>query len=176
MPYTEAVKPEQAGPEVKKIYAEITERTGFLPNYFQAIARDPELLKAHVPLGAAIMKDGALPRVVKEQTGVMVSGLNTSSYCVAIHMEFLKGLGIEKAMGRKLATDYMNAAVDEKIKALFRFADKLTRQPEDFGQGDVDEVRKAGWSEGVVFETVMTVAYFNFVNRVSIGLGLVADF
>jgi alkylhydroperoxidase family enzyme len=37
-------------------------------------------------------------------------------------------------------------------------------------------VRQAGWDEAALRETVLTVAYFNFINRVSFGLGLVADF
>jgi alkylhydroperoxidase family enzyme len=37
-------------------------------------------------------------------------------------------------------------------------------------------LKNAGWDDAAVRETVLTVAYFNYVNRVSLGLGLVADF
>ena len=79
-------------------------------------------------------------RVLKEQIGLVVSGINSSSYCVALHMEILRGFGIEKPLGRKLATDYAAAPVGEKAQALFRFAEKLTRKPFDFEQEEVDGV------------------------------------
>jgi alkylhydroperoxidase family enzyme len=37
-------------------------------------------------------------------------------------------------------------------------------------------VQQAGWNDDALVETVRTVAYFNFINRVSFGLGLVAEF
>ena len=176
MPFVSVVKENEAGPEVRQRYAALRQRIGFLPNVFEALGRDLKMLDAQIALGGATLGDGAVPRVVKEQIGVAVSGLNTSSYCVALHMEFLRQFGIEKPIGRKLATDWPNAPVDDKVKALLRFADKLTRKPEDFEAADVEAVKAAGWDEAAIFETVMTVAFFNFVNRVSIGLGLVADF
>jgi alkylhydroperoxidase family enzyme len=66
--------------------------------------------------------------------------------------------------------------VEEKARALFRFADKLTRKPLDIEETDVAELRRAGWDDAAIREAVLTVAYFNFINRVSFGLGLVADF
>jgi alkylhydroperoxidase family enzyme len=57
-----------------------------------------------------------------------------------------------------------------------RFADKLTRHPEDIEEADIETLKSAGWNDAAVRETVLTIAYFNFVNRVSLGLGLVAEF
>jgi uncharacterized peroxidase-related enzyme len=122
------------------------------------------------------MNDGALTKTEKEQIGVVVSGINASSYCLVIHMELLRRLGVEKALARKLVNDYESAAVPDKMKALFRFADKLTRKPVEIEEEDISGVKAAGWDEAAIRETVLTVAYFNYVNRVSLGLGLVEDF
>ena len=35
---------------------------------------------------------------------------------------------------------------------------------------------EAGWDDAAIRETVLTVAYFGYINRVSLGLGLVTDF
>jgi uncharacterized peroxidase-related enzyme len=82
---------------------------------------------------------------------------------------------VEKTLARKLSADYESSAVEPNVKALFRFADKLTRHQDDIEESDTDELRKAGWSDDVIRETVLTVAYFNYINRVSLGLGLVGD-
>jgi uncharacterized peroxidase-related enzyme len=176
MSFVGLIPESQAPPEVQQLYRQIREVAGFLPNYFQAVGRDPGIIKGHLAFGDAVTRDGALSRALKEQIALVVSGLNTSSYCIAAHMEVLHHLGIEKALSRKLATDYANAPVDEKTKALFRAADKLTRTPDEFGEADIAALRESGWDTPAIFEAVMTIAYYNCVARVSIGLGLVADF
>jgi uncharacterized peroxidase-related enzyme len=176
MSYVSQIAEEQAGPQLKALFQQIREAMGFIPNYFQAVGQMPEVLEAQLALGKAILKDGALPKKIKEQIGLVVSGLNTSSYCVAFHMEVLRGLGVEKTLSRKLTTDYPNAPVTAEVQALFHFADKLTRKPGDIAPEDAEAVRKAGWDENALLETVLTVAYFGFVNRVSLGLGLMADY
>lgn len=176
MPYVDEIEQSAANPELREIYEQIEKRFGFVPHFFKALGPMPEAIKAQLEMNAAIMGDGALSTLVKEQIGVVVSGINSSSYCIAIHMEVLRQFGIDKPVSRKLVTDYMNAPVDDKTKALFRFADKLTRKPLDVDQPDADEVLRAGWSQAALRETVLTVAFFNYVNRVSFGLGLVTDF
>jgi alkylhydroperoxidase family enzyme len=93
-----------------------------------------------------------------------------------VHLELLRTLGIEKPFGRILATNYERAQVGEKVQALFRFADKLTRHEADVCQADIDAVFAAGWNQAELFETVLVVSLMNFANRFAIGCGLMADF
>ncbi len=176
MPYVNEVEMADAGPQLRPIYEEIEKKMGQLPHYFRALGAMPQVIQAQLAMNGAIMPDGALPITLKEQIGVVVSGINSSSYCIAFHMEVLRQLGVEKTLARKLSTNYENAPVDAKVKALFRFADKLTRKPLDIEESDAEALRQAGWDDAAIREAVLTVAYFNFVNRVSFGLGLVADF
>lgn len=176
MPYVNEIEESQADSHLRELYRSIEQHLGFIPHYFKALGAMPKAIEGQLKLSEAVMGDGALSTVLKEQIGVVVSGINSSAYCVFIHMELLRRFGVDKALARKLTTDYENAAVEPKIKALFRFADKLTRQPYDIEDEDIEAVKKAGWDDAAVRETVLTVAYFNYVNRVSLGLGLVADF
>lgn len=176
MSFVSQISEEQAGPELKPLYEEIRTGWNFIPNYWLAQGRRPDLIRAQMALGTAISMEGSLPRQIKEQISLVVSGINTSSYCVALHMELLRNLGIEKPIGRKLAVDYPNAPVEDKVKALFRFADKLTRKPGDMVREDIEGLKQTGWNEEQIYEAVLTVSLMNFYNRVSLGLGLVADF
>ena len=176
MPFVNEIEETQADARLQAVYSKIEQRLGFLPHYFQALGPKPEVIEAQLGLNDAIMHDGALSLTLKEQIGVVVSGINASSYCIAFHMELLRRFGVERAVARKLATDYLNAPVDDKTKALMRFADKLTRKPLDVEEPDIEALRQAGWDDAAIRETVLTVAYFNYINRVSFGLGLVADF
>ena len=176
MTYVNEIEETQANPRLRGIYGNIEQNMGFLPHYFKALGAMPPVIEGQLQLNAAVMNDGALTRAEKDQIGVVVSGINSSSYCLVIHMELLQRLGVEKSLARKLVNDYENSSVPENVKALFRFADKLTRKPVEIEEEDISALKAAGWNEAAVRETVLTVAYFNYVNRVSLGLGLVEDF
>ena len=176
MPFVTPISEEQASLELKQLYQRVRDTFGFMPNYFLVQGRMPDLVEAQLMIRQVIMRDGALSAAEKGQLALVVSGINTSSYCVAAHLELLRGLGIEKPLGRILATDYSRAPVGDKLQALFRFADKLTRKPSDFTQADAEAVKAAGWEEAALFEAALVVALMNFANRFAIGLGLMADF
>jgi uncharacterized peroxidase-related enzyme len=177
MSWIPIVPREQAKPEVQKIYDSLLERWKFIPNYFLALGRDQQLLLDQINLFTnAMFDDRALPRVIKEQIALVVSGINTSSYCVAAHMEILKSLGVEKRMARNLAVDYPSAPVDPRVVELFRFAEKLTRRPAEMEKADVDRLRAAGWNDDEIFETVLVASLYSLANRFSSGLGLMPDF
>jgi uncharacterized peroxidase-related enzyme len=178
MSWIPLVTDEQAGPEVKKVYDYIREKWSFVPNYFLALGRDAQLLQDQVNLytNAMFEDHGGLPRVLKEQIALVVSGLNLSSYCLAAHLEILGRLGIEKSLGRKLTMDYASATVEPKVMELFRFADKLNRVPADMRRADVERLRQAGWNDAAILDTVLIVSLYNCANRFSAGLGLTPDF
>ncbi|MGH9790786.1 MAG: peroxidase-related enzyme [Candidatus Acidiferrales bacterium] len=176
MAWVTEVSEEQASPELKRLYEMLRAEFGFVPDFYKALGLLPKTIEGQLALAPAILSDGALPQKVKEQIAVVVSGLNTSSYCIAMHIEQLRQFGIEKPLGRKLAVDYRSAPVAPNVQALFRYADKLTRKPGDIEKADVDALRAAGWNDEQIIETVLTIALFGFFNRISIGLGLIADF
>ena len=154
---------EQARPETKQIYKFLGENWGFVPNYFQALGAHPQLLQDQVNLFTHVMirdEGRVLPRIVREQIALVVSGINLSNYCLAAHLEILGRLGIDKKVSRKLALDYTTASVEPKVMALFRFADKLSRHPADVEKSDVDELRKHGWNDEAVIETALVVSLY----------------
>jgi uncharacterized peroxidase-related enzyme len=176
MPFVSEIEETQADPHLLEIYGKIERDLGFLPHYFKTLGAKPAVIEAQLQLSPAVMADSALPMVTKEQIGLVVSGINSSTYCIMFHMELLRRFGVEKNLARKLTTDYESAAVEPKVKELFKFAEKLTRHPDDITESDTETLKKAGWDDAAVRETVLTVAYFNYINRVSLGLGLVTDF
>lgn len=119
MPYVDPVLEQQAGLELKTHYEEVRRTFGFIPNYFLTQGRIPELVDAQLRIREVIMRDGALSAAIKGQIALVVSGINTSSYCVAIHLELLRPLGIEKPLGRILATDYGPAPMGMLCKRCF---------------------------------------------------------
>jgi uncharacterized peroxidase-related enzyme len=177
MSWIPSVSEEQASSDVKRIYDFLQENWGFVPNYFLALGSNPQFLQDQVNLFTHVMfEERSLPKKIKEQVALVVSGLNLSNYCLAAHLEILGRMGIEKSVSRKLALDYTCAPVEPKVMELFRFADKLTRRPADMEKPDVDRLREAGWDDAAILETVLVVSLYACANRFSAGVGLVADF
>src|SRR2546428_11169818 len=116
MSWIPAVSKDQASPEVKRIYDFLGENWGFVPNYFLALGRDPQLLQDQVNLFTHVMfEERVLPKKIKEQVALVVSGINLSNYCLAAHLEILGRMGIDKSLSRKLALDYSSASVEPKV-------------------------------------------------------------
>lgn len=55
---------------------------------------------------------------------------------------------------------------------MLSFAAKLTRAAETVGADDVQALRDGGLSDAAIHDLVSIAAYFNFVNRMALGLGV----
>jgi alkylhydroperoxidase family enzyme len=49
---------------------------------------------------------------------------------------------------------------------------RITHQPAAVGLGDVDELRRQGWSDAAIHDAIQVVSYFNYVNRVADAVGV----
>ena len=174
MPWVSQILESQATGQLKSVYAEL-QPLGGASEFFRVQGSTPEVISAQLKLVLTTLRDGALTRFEKEQIIVVVSGLNTSSYCVARHLDVLQSFGMEAKLARKLAVDYANAPVPAKMQPLLQFADKLTRKPDQLSEADANAILAAGWSEDALREAVQTIALGNYINRISIGFGLMTD-
>lgn len=52
------------------------------------------------------------------------------------------------------------------------YALKLTLAPAGMSQQDVDNLQGVGLSDGAIHDAAGVVAYYNFVNRMALGLGV----
>jgi len=59
-----------------------------------------------------------------------------------------------------------------RLRALARYAIKLTRTPQEMVESDLAPLRAAGLSDRDIVDLNQVVAYFNYVNRVADGLGV----
>lgn len=175
MAHVPLIGEENASPELKAIYAEFRTEFGFLPQLAQAQGSRPELLRCMLEAWRITSKDGALPQTLKEKIGLVVSSVNSESYCIRMHLEILSRLEVPKEVGQQLVRNYEEAEGPETEKALFRFAAKLTRSPFDVKGADVDELRRHGWDNVAIVEAVHVISQFNLLNRLASGLGVIPE-
>jgi uncharacterized peroxidase-related enzyme len=62
--------------------------------------------------------------------------------------------------------------LSERLRALARYAIKLTRAPHEMVESDLAPLRACGLADRDIVDLNRVVAYFNYVNRVADGLGV----
>ncbi len=71
-----------------------------------------------------------------------------------------------------LQSDPATAPLDERRHAIVDYALRLTKSPSTITETDIATLRKVGLSDSAIHDAAAVVAYFNFVNRVALGLGV----
>ena len=158
-------------------FAFFKERLGFVPNIFRAQGLRPDVIEAEAKtVGAVLLTDDVLRRKQKEYILLVVSAANLNTYCVAVHCEMLRGLGIPDDEADQIALNHRDAGLPAADTALLDFALKLGRRAPDYGPGDIEGLRAAGFTDPQILEAVVMVALTNFLNTIQMGLGPQADF
>ena len=74
------IEPEDAGPQVQRIYESLTQRFGRVSPFYKMLAHKPEILRAFSQLYAALWAESALPVTLKELAHLRVSIVNGCAY------------------------------------------------------------------------------------------------
>ena len=158
-------------------FAFFQERFGFIPNIFRAQTLRPDVVEAEAGVvRAVLLTEDLLSRVQKECILLVVSAANLNTYCVAVHCEMLRALGVSVEDSDQIVVDHHQTDLSEPDKALLDFALKLAVRPSEIRREDVGLLRRRGFSEEQILEGVVMTALTNFLNTLQMGLGTVPDF
>lgn len=150
---------------------------GFIPNIFRAQTLRPDVLEAEThAISAILLPENLLSRVQKECILLVLSAANFNTYCVAVHCEMLRGLGMPSEESSQIALDHQLSRLSAADKTLLDFALKLGTRPTEFGKRDIDGLREQGFREEQILEAVVMTALTNFLNTLQMGLGTVPDY
>jgi RNA polymerase sigma-70 factor (ECF subfamily) len=158
-------------------FAIIQESHGFIPNFFRAQTLRLDLLEAELEaVGRILLPEDVLTRVQKECILLAVSAANLNSYCVAMHCNLLRGLGMPSEEGDQIAVDYHQSNLPEPDRALLDFAVKLGTRVSEFSREDVVKLQGLGFTEEQILECEVVTALNNFANTLQMGIGIEPDF
>jgi RNA polymerase sigma-70 factor, ECF subfamily len=150
---------------------------GFIPNFFRAQTLRTDLLEAELEaVDRILLPEEVLTRVQKECILLAVSAANLNSYCVAMHSNLLRGLGMPSEEGDQIAVNHHESNLSEPDRALLDFAVKLGTRGSEFLRDDVVKLQTLGFSEEQILECEVVTALNNFANTLQMGLGIEPDF
>ncbi len=144
-----------------------------LPGIRGAMAFRPETAR---PLNALVevllQGPSTLTRGERELIATYVSSRNCTHYCHSIHGAIAAAhLGGNEALVKQVKTDFMQAAVSPKLKALLTIAGKVQQDGKLVTTSDVESARSLGATDLEIHDTVLIAAAFCMYNRYVDGLG-----
>ena len=173
MSWIEEVGVSKAEGRLAELYQELIEKRGKVSNILQVHSLNPDAMGNHLDLYMTLMfgKSG-LSRAEREAIAVVVSAENDCAYCVNHHAEALKRyIKDDEALTMLMTADGLET-LEPRLSNIVRHAEKLTSAPGAMTESDLGELRAVGLTDSDILDITLITAYFNFVNRIALGLGV----
>ncbi|MDD4991165.1 MAG: peroxidase-related enzyme [Paludibacter sp.] len=168
------IQHEESTGRLKEIYDDLVKSRAKLAAVHTIQSLHPESIVAHMNLYMEIMfNHSALSRAEREMMAVVVSVNNGCNYCKTHHSEALNKYWKNESKIQLLFSNMEVKELSVKENALCKFAKELTLFPHLHEKADyTKELKTVGISDEGVLDAVLVVAYFNFVNRIVLSLGV----
>lgn len=177
MAFIDIIEPEDATGELKQIYEELEKKRGKLAQIHKIQSLNPESITKHMDLYMSIMfSHSPLSRAQREMMAVVVSAANDCEYCQLHHGEALNHYWKDPAKIEQLRADFKKVDLNEIDIRLCQLARTLTINPDYIDEDEhINPLKKLGLSDRAILDAVLVISYFNFVNRIVMGLGVESD-
>lgn len=169
--------PQTLDEDLKKYFRVCEEKLGLVPNVIRAFSLRPEKLRTFIAKYNELMlsDETGLSRLEREMIAVVVSSHNHCVYCITSHSQAVREVSGDPILGDILMTNYREANLPDKHRAMLDYAWKMTASPGEVGDEDRAKLYDAGFTHEDVFDINDTVAYFNYTNRMTHGLGMMPN-
>jgi uncharacterized peroxidase-related enzyme len=71
--------------------------------------------------------------------------------------------------------NYKTANISKNEKLMLYYAEKLTKESYKIKKSDIEKLRNVGFSDRDIFDINQVCSYFNYVNRIADGLGVMLE-
>ncbi len=171
--YIKVLGEDEAEGKLFDVYDEIQRNRGRVSNVLRIQSLNPKALRAHLDLYmATVFGKGGLSRREAELIAVVVSATNECTYCVVHHSEALERYAKDPAWVKQVAADPKKAKMSDREALLVDYAIGLTKEPAKNRKKAIDTLKAAGFTDEQMLQATDIIGYFNFVNRLALGLGV----
>lgn len=159
---------------MKDIYEGLIDKRGKLADVHTIESLNPDTIIAHMELYMTIMfSQSPLTKAQREMVAVVVSAANGCTYCEHHHGSALNNYWNDEARIELLKKNYESARLDANDTRLCRYAIELTIHPDNFeNENRIMTLKESGLDDRAILDATLVVAYFNFVNRIVMALGV----
>ncbi len=181
MSYIKTIKYNDAEGKLKRIYDKVSGPNNHIDNVLAIHSLRPHTLQGHMALYKSVLHHtgNTLPKWYLETIGTYISLINDCEYCAVHH-----SVGIRKNLGDDEKYDLLISCIEkqdfsgvlsEQYIVGIAHAVKITTDHSNITQEDITELKAFGFTEGEILEINQVSSYFNYVNRMVVGLGLILE-
>ena len=154
--------------DIQQRMKEVSDKAGFIPNIFLALAHRPAEFRAFFAYHDALMdkETPGLGLAEREMIVVATSARNQCQYCVIAHGAILRIRAKNPVIADQLATNYRKADISERQKAMLEYAMKVSRQAEKVDQQDHAILREHDFDDDDIWDIGSISAFFGLSNRI----------
>ena len=140
--------------------------------YYLTLIHQPLMLRHRSAAYNAIMyAPGGAPRAERELAAMVVSVTNGCVYCTSVHAQRFAQLARRHDTVEQVFRNPATAGVDERERAIARFAQAITLRPHTLAAADVAPLRQLGMSAEQILDVLHAAAIFGWANRLMHNLG-----
>jgi len=178
MPWIKTIEYEDASGPLKRVYDKVKGPDDNVDNVLRIHSLRPHTLKGHMTLYKSVLhnSNNTLLKSFLETIGVYVSYLNKCNYCVQHHFSGLQRLLNDNERADEilgvLQSGQLESGFDEKELIGLKYARQLTLEHWNITEFGIIKMRDAGYTDGEILEINQVTCYFNYVNRMVVGLGV----
>lgn len=151
----------------------VQKQLGSVPNLFRIVANSPAALEGYLALSGALGR-GKLDAATRTRIALAVAGANQCDYCLSAHTYI--GKNMVKLEDAELAENRGGASADPKADVAVRFAVDVVRRRGHVDEGNVRDLKAAGYDDGQIVEILAHVALNTLTNYVNTALATAIDF
>lgn len=161
--------PDELPADLAERYAEVAERSGFLPNIFAALAWRPDEARAFFVMHDALMdkETPGLSKADRELIVVATSAGNDCLYCVVAHGAVARIRARDPYIADQVAVDWRKAPLSPRMHAVLEVATRLAADPATVTTDDLAGLAGHGLTEDDVWDVGMITSFFALSNRLA---------
>ncbi len=178
MSWIKTISYQEATGKLRRLYDKIKGPDDAIDNVMAVHSLRPHTMEGHMSLYKNVLHHtgNELPKWYLEVLGVIVSKLNNCDYCAEHHSVGVKrNLGDDdkcEAILRSIQNQNTAQSLDARLHAGIEYAEKITIALASITEKDIEGLRSVGFTDGEILEINQVVSYFNYVNRMVVGLGV----
>jgi uncharacterized peroxidase-related enzyme len=160
---------EDLPPDLAERFADVEQRSGFLPNIFSALAWRPDEARAFFQMHDALMdkETPGLSKADRELIVVATSAVNDCLYCVVAHGAVARIRAKDPYIADQVAVDWRKAPLSPRMHAVLEVATRLAAEPAAVTAADLDLLVGHGLTQDDVWDVGMITSFFALSNRLA---------
>jgi len=152
MALIQLVEKEEATGRVAEIYETMVNTMGFIPNAFKVFSPSAHVLDKQFGNFAYFMRHKSLGGKLLAFIRLLVSEKEECKYCVGMNSGILLQYGVLPEQLAGIKAEPVTAPLEENELALLLFVLKVVGNSNSIEQGDIDALRKLGWTDADILD------------------------